>query len=70
MMSAPLEPPLAELLLRLVELDGGSYGTFVPYFSGESNPDAELIGHEDVLIPPGPTRELADRGFLDMEPTT
>ena len=70
MMSAPLEPPLAELLLRLVELDGGSYETFVPYVSGESNPEAELVGHDDVLIPPGPTRELAARGSLDLELTT
>lgn len=69
-MNAPLEPPLAELLLRLVELDGGSYETFVPYVSSESNPEAELVGHDDVLIPPGPTRELAARGFLDMEATT
>jgi hypothetical protein len=69
-MSPPLEPALAELLLRLVELDSGNYDTFVPHVSGESNPEAELVGHDDVLIPPGPTRELAARGFLNMEPTT
>jgi hypothetical protein len=69
-MPRPLEPKLSELLIRLVELDGDSYETFVPHVSGESNPEAELIGHDNVLIPPGLTRELARRGFLDMEPGT
>ena len=67
-MSAPLEPKLAELLIRLVELDDGSYETFHPHFPGDGPPRAaRLLNHGDETIPEGATKELADRGYLDME---
>jgi DNA-binding PadR family transcriptional regulator len=67
-MSQPLEPPLAELLLRLVELDDGRFETFVPVVTGESSPEAELISRagSGEQIPPSLTVELASRGYLDM----
>lgn len=68
-MPAPLEPKLAELLIRLVELDDGSYETFHPHFPGDGPPkEANLLTHGDETIPEGATKELADRGYLDMEP--
>ena len=67
-MAAPLEPKLADLLVRLVELDAGEYQTFVPSFSGGGGDEADLIGlGEDAKVPEGPIRELADRDLLDME---
>jgi hypothetical protein len=66
-MASPLEPRLAVLLTRLIELDAGNYETFHPYFSGESGAEAELIGFDDQLIPEGPTKELATRGYLEMD---
>lgn len=68
-MPAPLEPKLAELLVRLVELDDGSYETFHPHFPGDGPPrEANLLTHGDETIPEGATKELAGRGYLDMEP--
>ncbi len=68
-MPAPLEPALADLLIRLVELDDERYESFHPHFPGDGPPrEANLLGHDDETIPEGPTRELADRGYLDMEP--
>jgi hypothetical protein len=68
-MPVPLEPKLAELLIRLVELDDGSYETFHPHFPGDGPPrEANLLNHRDETIPEGATKELADRGYLDMEP--
>jgi len=67
-MASPLEPRLAELLIRLVTLDDGSYETFVPHFPGGGGDQAQLLTHGEELIPEGPTRELAGRGYLDMEP--
>jgi hypothetical protein len=68
-MAPPLEPKLVDLLVRLVELDDGGYETFHPHFPGDGTPrEANLLNHGDETIPEGPTRELADRGYLDMEP--
>lgn len=70
-MAAPLEPKLAELLVRLVEMDDGNYETFQPYFPGNGPlNEAILLNKREETIPEGPTKELADRGYLDMEPTT
>ncbi len=66
-MSAPLEPPLAALLIRLVKLDDGQYETFQPHFPGGGGREADLLGYDEA-IPEGPTKELANRGYLDMEP--
>jgi hypothetical protein len=67
-MSAPLEPKLAELLVRLVEMDDGNYETFIPHFPGNGPlNEALLLNHRDETIPEGATKELADRGYLDME---
>ncbi len=66
-MSAPLDPTLAALLIRLVELDGGQYETFHPHFPGGGGRKADLLGYDET-IPEGPTKELANRGYLDMEP--
>lgn len=68
-MAESLEPPLAELLIRLVELDGGNYETFVPHFTFDGTGEAELIGFDDEHVPEGPIRELDRLGLLDMEPT-
>jgi hypothetical protein len=35
-MAAPLDPKLADILVRLLRLDDGGYETFHPYFSGGS----------------------------------
>jgi len=68
---SPLEPKLAELLIRLVEMDDGSYETFIPHFPGNGpQNEALLLNHRDQTIPEGATKELADRGFLDMEVST
>jgi hypothetical protein len=70
-MVAPLEPKLAELLVRLVEMDDGNYETFQPYFPGNGPlNEAILLNKREETIPEGPTKELADRGYIDMEPTT
>lgn len=46
-MAAPIGPKFADLLIRLLQLDGGNYDTFRPYFSGGGEREAELIGHDD-----------------------
>jgi hypothetical protein len=70
-MAAPLEPKLAELLIRLVEMDDGNYETFIPHFPGNGPlNEALLLNHRDQTIPEGATKELADRGYLDMEFST
>lgn len=67
-MPAPLDPPLAELLVRLVSLDDGRYETFHPHFPGDGPPrEANLLGHDGETIPEGATSELANRGYLEME---
>lgn len=66
-MPAPLEPTLAELLIRLVELDDGRYETFHPHFPGGGGREANLLGHDGELIPEGLTKELVNRGYLEME---
>jgi hypothetical protein len=65
-MPAPLEARLADLLIRLVELDDGQYETFHPHFPGGGGKKANLLGHDET-IPEGPTKELANRGYLEME---
>jgi hypothetical protein len=66
-----LEPKLAELLIRLVEMDDGNYETFIPHFPGNGPlNEALLLNHRDQTIPEGATKELADRGYLDMEFST
>lgn len=67
-MAAPLDPKLADLLIRLLQLDGGNYDTFHPYFSGGSEGEAELIGHDDERVPEGPIKELDRLGYIDMRP--
>jgi hypothetical protein len=70
-MPAPLEPKLAELLIRLVEMDDGNYETFIPHFPGNGPlNEALLLNHREQAIPEGATKELADRGYLDMEFST
>lgn len=66
-MSAPLEPKLAELLIRLTKLDADRYETFQPHFSGDSLGEAELMGFDGERVPEGPIKELADRGLLSMD---
>lgn len=66
-MPPPLEPTLAELLIRLVALDDGRYETFHPHFPGGGGKEAGLLGHDGELIPEGPTNELANRGYLEMD---
>jgi hypothetical protein len=65
-MATPLDPKLADQLVRLLQLDGGNYETFHPYFSGESEGEAELIGHDDERVPEGPIKELDRLGYIDM----
>jgi len=67
-MAAPLDPKLADLLIRLLHLDGGDYDTFHPYFSGGSEGEAELIGHDDERVPEGAIKELDRLGYIDMRP--
>jgi hypothetical protein len=67
-MAAPLDPKLADLLIRLLQLDGGNYDTFHPYFSGDSEGEAELIGHDGERVPEGPIKELDRLGLIDMLP--
>jgi hypothetical protein len=52
-------------------MDDGSYETFIPHFPGNGPlNEALLLTHRDEAIPEGATKELADRGFLDMEFST
>jgi len=52
-------------------MDDGSYETFIPHFPGNGPlNEALLLNHRDQAIPEGATKELADRGFLDMEFST
>lgn len=67
-MTAPLDPKLADLLIRLLRLDEGNYDTFHPYFSGGSEGEAELIGHDDERVPEGAIKELDRLGYIDMRP--
>jgi hypothetical protein len=67
-MQEELEPELAELLTRLVELDAGNYQTYHPYFEGGGGDEALLNGLADEhRVPEGPTKELASRGYIDMD---
>jgi hypothetical protein len=66
-MAAPLDPKLADLLVRL-QLDDGNYDTFQLYFSGDSEGEAELIGHDGERVPEGPIQELDRLGYIDMRP--
>ncbi len=62
-----MDPTLAALLIRLVELDDGRYETFHPHFPGGGGREANLLEHNGKTIPEGPTKELANRGYLEME---
>jgi hypothetical protein len=65
-MAAPLDPKLADLLVRLVNLDNDSYETFQPSFPG-GGAQAQLIGFDDETVPEGPLKELTRLGYLEME---
>jgi hypothetical protein len=67
-MAAPLDPKLADVLVRLLRLDDGNYETFHPYFSGGSEDEAELIGYEDERVPEGAIKELDRLRLIDMRP--
>jgi hypothetical protein len=66
-----LEPHLAALMIRLVELDAGRYRTFVPVFRGGMG-GAEFL---DVELRDGETfdegaiHELEAHGLVSIEPT-
>jgi hypothetical protein len=64
--TAPLDPRLADLLIRLANLDNDKYVTFHPYFAG-GEIEADLIGYEGEKVPEGPTKELDRLGLIEME---
>jgi hypothetical protein len=52
-------------------MDDSNYEDFLPHFLGDGPlNEALLLNHRDQARPEGATKELADRGFLDMESST
>lgn len=67
----PLEPELADLLLRLVRIDAGAHETFRPVFRGGMAPmifTSHALEDGEPEIKPGLVHGLADYALVDLEP--
>lgn len=67
----PLEPPLADLLLRLVRIDKGAYNTFRPAFDPEYGMvfTSHAFEEGEPKIEPGLVRGLADHELVEIDDT-
>lgn len=67
----PLEPPLADLLLRLVRADDGAYDTFRPAFDPQYGMvfTSHVFPEGEPKIEPGLVRGLADHDLVEIDDT-